>query len=424
MQPAYEQYKSGCQVISLLTNLEVQLFDNEGNSQLHYARYDLPNVLERLKKEALVHVLQQSFEKDCVYVFRDSIQLVFLSAGIWGGSKYGGAIVVGPFICKVYHPQLLSEMRQKGRLSHVMQSELQQYYNTLPMIDEAKQQAISYLLINIFTQGLIEPQLIEINSVPPEESSAVKFNGVQEQEQDPELIEKRYEIENKVLHAITKGDPHLLKEALEETKGLSWPVRLPNALVRSKKNLLISSNTLFRKATENAGVHPLQLDRISGKFAIQIELAQSIDELAGLYAEMAQVYCSVVKELSVAALSSPVKEAVTYIRLNIDQPLSLNRIADSLSVHPSYLSRAFKRELGMTFTEYINKLRIKEAKYLLDHWSASVTEVAYAVGYRDPHYFSKMFHKLEHVTPQDYRKRKKNIETSLQKVPLELDREI
>ena len=49
MHPAYEQYTSGCQMISLLTNLDVQLFDTEGVSQIHYAPYDLPTILERLK---------------------------------------------------------------------------------------------------------------------------------------------------------------------------------------------------------------------------------------------------------------------------------------------------------------------------------------------------------------------------------------
>ena len=102
-----------------------------------------------------------------------------------------------------------------------------------------------------------------------------------------------------------------------------------------------------------------------------------------------------------------VREAVTYIRFNIDQPLSLSHIADTLGVHPSHLSRAFKKELGMTLTEYINKLRIEEAKYLLDQGNVSVTDAALSVGFTDPNYFSKVFTKWEHVTPHDYRKRKK-----------------
>jgi two-component system response regulator YesN len=92
----------------------------------------------------------------------------------------------------------------------------------------------------------------------------------------------------------------------------------------------------------------------------------------------------------------------------------LSQIAEALSVHPSYLSRAFKKALGMTLTTYINKLRIEEAKYLFEQADASVTQVALATGYTDPNYFSKVFTKLEHVTPHDYRKRNQGAETLLQ----------
>ncbi len=54
MQAAYEQYRSGCQMIALLTNLEVQLLDNERVSQIHYASYELPTVLERYSIGAVV----------------------------------------------------------------------------------------------------------------------------------------------------------------------------------------------------------------------------------------------------------------------------------------------------------------------------------------------------------------------------------
>jgi two-component system, response regulator YesN len=414
MQPAYEKYKSGCQMISLLTNLEVQLFDNERVSLLHYARYDLPNVLERLKQEALVHVLQQPLVKDCVYVFRDPFQLEFVAVDIWNEAECRGTIVVGPCISKVYHPQLLNETGQKERLPLIMQRQLQQYYNTLTMVDEAKQHAIGYLLINIFSSGMRQPRLIE-TALPLSDGTAVKFKY--DLEQNRELVERRYEVENKILRAIAKGNPHMLKKATGEFKGISWPYRHPNAPVRSMKNLSLSHNTLFRKAAESAGVHPLYLDSISGKFAIQIEQAQSIGELEALYEEMPQVYCSSVRDLALVALPAMVREAVTYIRFNIDQPLSLSHIADTLGVHPSHLSRTFKRELGMTLTDYVNKLRIEEAKYVLDQGNASVTEAALSVGYNDPNYFSKVFTKLEHVTPHDYRKRKKGNDTSLQRLP-------
>jgi hypothetical protein len=101
MHPAYEQYTSGCRMISILTNLEVQLFNTDGVAQLRYAGYDLPTLLERLKQKALVHILQQPFVKEHVYVFRDPIQLEFLAAGMWDGAEQRSTIVVGPCISKV-----------------------------------------------------------------------------------------------------------------------------------------------------------------------------------------------------------------------------------------------------------------------------------------------------------------------------------
>lgn len=402
MESFYEQYRSGCRIISTLTNLEVQLFDNEGVSQLHYARYDLPTVLERLKQEVLIHILPLPFVKDCVYVFRDAIQLEFLAVGVWDSSEQRGTIVVGPCICKPYHPRLLAELSQKERLSLAMQKQLQQCYDTLTIVDEAKQQAISYLLINMFTPGMVQPQRIAV-TLPASEHIAVKLNA--NLERDRKLIERRYELENKLLHAIAKGDHHMLKKTTEESQEVPWPYRHPGAPVRSMKNLSFSHNTLFRKAAESAGVHPLHLDSISGKFAIQIEQAQSIAELARLYEEMPSVYCSLVRELSLATLPTLIKEAVTFIRFNIDQPLSLNHIADILGVHPSYLSRAFKKALGITLTDYINKLRIEEARYLLDSSNESIAKIALSVGYNDSNYFTKVFTKMEHMTPHDYRKR-------------------
>ena len=114
MQSTYEQYRSGCQMISLLTNLEVQLFDHERVSQIHFASNDLPNVLKRYKQAALVQVLQQPLVKEHVYVFRDSIQLEFLAAGVWNGAEQQGAIVIGPCISKVRLPRFHRVLERGG----------------------------------------------------------------------------------------------------------------------------------------------------------------------------------------------------------------------------------------------------------------------------------------------------------------------
>ena len=92
------------------------MFDIERVLCLHFARYDLPAVLEHLKQDALLRVLQEPLLKEHVYRFRDPFQLELLAVGIWNEEEYVGTIVVGPFISKAYHPQLLKETGQKERL--------------------------------------------------------------------------------------------------------------------------------------------------------------------------------------------------------------------------------------------------------------------------------------------------------------------
>ena len=87
-----------------------------------------------------------------------------------------------------------------------MQQQLRQCYNALTMVDEAKQHAISYLLINVFTPGMIQPQQIEI-ALPPSEGTAVNFTY--DLEQDRELIERRYASENSCCMPLHGGPSHV-----------------------------------------------------------------------------------------------------------------------------------------------------------------------------------------------------------------------
>ena len=70
----------------------------------------------------------------------------------------------------------------------------------------------------------------------------------------------------------------------------------------------------------------------------------------------------------------------------------------------SHFCTIFSQEVGVTFTEYLTNLRMNKAKELLRTTQMRSSDVAYAVGYNDPHYFSYLFKKHTGMTPRDYRK--------------------
>lgn len=88
-----------------------------------------------------------------------------------------------------------------------------------------------------------------------------------------------------------------------------------------------------------------------------------------------------------------------------DDRLSLNDAARHVNVSPSHLSKVFSQETGKTFIEYVMETRIKKAMELLLSTKAKSYEIAFRVGYQDPHYFSNVFKRMTGMTIRDFRKR-------------------
>ncbi len=87
----------------------------------------------------------------------------------------------------------------------------------------------------------------------------------------------------------------------------------------------------------------------------------------------------------------------------MDPNISLAEVAAQAGHSPSHFSAVFSQETGVTFKEYLTEVRIKKAKELLRGTSAKSYEIAYRVGYSDPHYFSYVFRKNTGLTTSEYR---------------------
>ncbi len=103
--------------------------------------------------------------------------------------------------------------------------------------------------------------------------------------------------------------------------------------------------------------------------------------------------------------SDLIHAAKLYIRQNYkDDQLSLFDISRQIAVSSSHLSKIFSQETGQTMTDYLTLVRINKAKELLKLTRCKTFEIAFQVGYKDPHYFSNLFKKVTGLTPTEYRK--------------------
>ncbi len=100
----------------------------------------------------------------------------------------------------------------------------------------------------------------------------------------------------------------------------------------------------------------------------------------------------------------PVGDVVRYIRKEYNQPLMLQEVSKLLHFQPAYLGQLFKKKVGMSFIEYLHRIRIEEASKLLRRTNLTISEVARKVGYTDPEQFTYKFKIYMGITPSQYRK--------------------
>lgn len=119
--------------------------------------------------------------------------------------------------------------------------------------------------------------------------------------------------------------------------------------------------------------------------------------------DMVKEYCLLVKKHSSNNYSLPVQRVITYIDTDLTADLSLKALSDSLNINPSYLSTLFKKETGMTLTNYVNKKRIEHAVYLLSSTDMQIQNIAQYCGIPDVNYFTKIFKKVMNKTPSEFK---------------------
>jgi len=99
-----------------------------------------------------------------------------------------------------------------------------------------------------------------------------------------------------------------------------------------------------------------------------------------------------------------IDEIIVFLTQHYAEEIGLKTVSQQFFVSRSYLSRLFKAKTGRGFNEYLNKIRIEQAKILLKTTALPITEIAFGCGFNDSNYFSKVFSRAEGTSPHLFRK--------------------
>jgi AraC-like DNA-binding protein/ligand-binding sensor protein len=167
----------------------------------------------------------------------------------------------------------------------------------------------------------------------------------------------------------------------------------------------------------------VQFNRITQQLAdwgVTVDLTQLKDAYYHSRALAPQQYAAMVKLLEIFAThistlaneivvqedeaeSPMVRRARAYILANHADPIGLEKVAQTMHVSTFYFCKMFKKATGLTFTDYLSRVRVEKAKTLLLNPHLRISEIAYDVGFQSLTHFNRMFRKIVGQSPTVYR---------------------
>ena len=224
------------------------------------------------------------------------------------------------------------------------------------------------------------------------------------------LSGKASHVINGAEYTLTRGSMYLLSfydyhsfTATEETEMINIIFspyiidrRISEYLDKSGKALVC---TLDERALSyiDARIHVLEGENSADVFLSDIVISSVLSEILSLAIRSTN-------DGENDVLPPLVQKATAYIHSNFRQDISLDILADHLSVSSGYLGKLLKKSLDKSFNEYLGAVRLKYACSLLESRDMSVGEIAFASGYNSVPYFLYVFKKRFGITPSEYKK--------------------
>lgn len=161
--------------------------------------------------------------------------------------------------------------------------------------------------------------------------------------------------------------------------------------------------TLMSRAATDSGADVMEVFALCDRSAAEIERMRDFDSLDAWLGAILHRFFDLVFDFNDVKHQTIIRQVSAFIQEHLSEKLTLEQVARQVHLSKSYLCRILKEELGCTFTEYTNRLRIERSKTFLHRSTMSLSEIACAVGFDDQSYFTRIFKRVVGMPPGKYR---------------------
>jgi len=212
-----------------------------------------------------------------------------------------------------------------------------------------------------------------------------------------------YQREGELISRVRLGDRVGAREIINELLGEVLFDHPSNPEILKVK--ILELVTVLSRAAVEAGADLEDILGLRYKLVNELASIQDQDELCRWIVRVMDRLLDGIYRSKSLRPEGHLKKALDYVNSNFAEPLSLRKVASQAFMSPFHFSHILKEEMGLTFVEYLTRVRIRRAKQLLLSTNRSISRIALDVGYRDQSYFTKVFRKVEGITPTDFRRR-------------------
>ena len=220
---------------------------------------------------------------------------------------------------------------------------------------------------------------------------------------DDTAVHNTLALEQTIMSFVSHGDTAALKEWLKNAPAVR-PGTLSSDTLRQLKNTFIVTATLVSRAAIRGGADVNDALSLSDAYIQKCELLSSVESIVNLQFHMVLDYTERVERIRIGR--TPVKlltDIANYVQKHLSEPVDIEALSKAVFVSRTHLAVKFKKETGMTLTEFVLKEKVEEGKRLLRYTDKPISSIATHLGFSSQSHFTNVFRKYANSSPNEYR---------------------